>query len=90
MLVGRGDKEWGTIFTSPKNMCGQNPVWKEYTKMTLKMRSRSHNHCQCQFSDIRYRAVNCAQVLELYKCARKKALNSYLFTLMLANVVFFS
>ena len=34
------------ILSKPKKMRGQNSVWKKYTKMTLKMRSRSHNHRQ--------------------------------------------
>ena len=36
----------GTIFSKPKKMSGQNPVWKKFTQMTLKMGSMSHNHCQ--------------------------------------------
>ena len=36
----------GKIFSKPKKMSGQNPVWKKFTQMTLKMGSMSHNHCQ--------------------------------------------
>ena len=45
-LGHRGEGGWGAILSKPKKMRGQNSVWKKYTKMTLKMRSRSHNHRQ--------------------------------------------
>ena len=34
------------IFSKPKKMSGQTPVWKKYTEMTFKMGSRSPNHSQ--------------------------------------------
>ena len=36
----------GTIFSKPKKMSGQTPVWKKYTQMAFKMGSRSPNHSQ--------------------------------------------
>ena len=37
---------WGTIFSKPKKMSGQTPVWRKYTQMTFKMGSRSPYHSQ--------------------------------------------
>ena len=34
------------IFSKPKKMSGQTPVWKKYTEMTFKMGLRSPNHSQ--------------------------------------------
>ena len=44
--AGGGGVGGGAIFSKPKKLSGQSPVWRKYTRMTIKMGSRSPIHSQ--------------------------------------------
>ena len=43
-IKGEAGSRGGMIFSKPKKMSGQTPVWKKYTQLSFKMGSRSPNH----------------------------------------------